>query len=271
MKCSTSTSPDSFHEALHGIDRGTSAGSLETWRRLVRGALARAGSPFARDEDRLGDVVGSLFEKLLLLRAHHPQEWGRLLATSEGPLRAELRQMAHTTAMDLDPERDAKRALAQLIGRVLPDLPPTGVSAPSSLLMAGRFSRKAVAEAVAWTLAQPDAPRARPYPLACHLLGLYRPSSSLDERSAQPLADASAGPADLAAESEQAARVAAELDRRLDPDEHRALALQLRGATLDSIAVDLGCKRTRAHTLAHRARQLAANVVARIEAEWQVA
>lgn len=257
-----------FRIALAGIDRETPAEMLDAARRLVVRALRQGGAAVSSHDDLVSEVVGSLLARLLEIRARAPQRWQTLLSLPEARLRAALRKMARNAAMDLDPARAEMRALAQVIGRVLKAPLPPAAAAPISLRARDRLGRTEVAAAVSWALAQADAPPRRPYPLAHYLLARYGGT----QRTVECAFTAGAPDPELQFErNEHAARVAEELQLRLDPDEVEALSLHLSGATVDTIAHELGCRRTKAHCLAARARDEAVGVVVELAQEWETA
>lgn len=271
MRSSSVTHIHSFRLALAGLNEGRPFGTLEAWRRLVAGALRRSGVNPTPGEELVGEVQSELFVRLLTLRQARSVAWRQLLALEERLLQAQLRRMAVRASMDLDPDRDRKRALAQLVGRLLKaGLPPAG-GPPVTLRKGGRLHRPSVAAAVAWALGRADGPPARPYVIACWLLRAYEPTSPLDEAEPSLSAGAFDGPARSAEHVEHAGRVTTRLRSRLAPEEARALTLHLQGETLEEIAIELGCRRTKAQGLAARAREEAACVVAELEAEWKLA
>ncbi len=259
-----------FREALAAMDAGRPAGTLEAWLRLVASALSRPRMSVRPGDNLVGDVLGTLFERLLRLRQRSPLAWSQLLQLEEARLKGKLRKMAVRAALDLDPDRDRKRALAQLVGKILKQQAPASAAAPVAIRQGSRLSRQAVAAAVSWALALPDGPPRRPYAIACFLLRAYEPTTSLEGDEGWLLADVGDGPARSAEHAEHAARVARGLEVRLAPEEARALSLHLRGATLEAIAADLGCQRTKAQGLADRARREVAVLVAELEAEWRL-
>lgn len=259
----------SFGAALAGLDGDGQLGTLEAWRRLVEAGLGQSRRDSERDGDVVGDVLGALFEKLLLLRRDRPADWRRLLSREEALLRAELRQMARTIAMDLAPERAPMRALAQQVARVLErGVPPDSV-APLDIWARGRLSPKAVRAAVGWALTQPDRPSCSPYAIAFYLLRAYLPivlGAAASDGVEPDLADV----ASRVEQADHAGKVTMALEARLAPEEALALERQLGGGTLDSIASELGCRRTKAHALAARARREVEVVVAELEEEWRL-
>lgn len=268
MFSSTPITSFQFRTALARIHRETSAEMLEASRRLVVRALRQGGAAVSSHDDLVSEVVGSLLARLLEIRARAPQRWQTLLSLPEASLRATLRKMARNAAMDLDPARAEMRALAQLIGRVLETPLSSAPVAPLSLRVRGRLGRTEVSSAVAWALAQPDAPPRKPYRLAHYLLARYGGTLRLEECT---LPMGAPDPEREFERSEHAARVAEELLLRLEPDEVEALSLHLGGATVDAIAHELGCGRTKAHGLAARARDEAVGVVVELAQEWETA
>lgn len=259
-----------FREALQHLAVGGPFATLEAWRRLVVGSLNRAGRRTCHDDDLVGDVVGAIWVRLLDIRRRSSTQWTNLLALEEGPLRATLGRMAVNAVLDQDPQRRPLRALAQVVAGVLGEGVPVVAAPPSSLTSGERFCRDSVAHAVAWAKVQADAPAHAPYPLARYLMAHYGLGRSIPVDDTLEPASSAPSPSDLAERRDHARTVLATLQLRLAPDEASALGLHLEGATLQDIAQDLGCKRTKAHGLATRARREAATVVEALEEEWRV-
>ncbi len=261
----TRVSPiDTFSRALRAVAGGGSFATLEAWRRLAFRALRQAGLCEHPGDDLVGDVVQLVWVRLLDLRERSPRSWRLVLGFPEARLRGWLRRVAMSAVLDLDPQRKAVRALAQVIADVLRDPTELVAAPPTTLTDKGRFSREAVGHAVAWALERPDAPRRAPDPLARYLLLQY----GLDPiGGADPDAELLAtdlDPESLAERREHARRVIAAVQEILDEEEVRTLDLHLRGATVDDIAEAVGCRRTRAHGLATRARRGVALAVAEL-------
>jgi DNA-directed RNA polymerase specialized sigma24 family protein len=216
---------------------------------IARGLLRHGGG------DEAQDLVGDLMTRLLVAtRRSTAASVVHLLDLTEPELRAVFRHRMKNAAVERAPARRQSKQIRDQVRIALgAGLPPAPVALPTSLMEHDKLSGPAVAAAVAWVLAQHDAPVTSDVAgIADKLMGLSEGRHDVEQE-----------PALGAAELVEAKHVATMLRDQLKPEVVNVLCGRLRGTGLAELAAEQGMATSTVHAHLGKAIQAARAVVRR--------
>ena len=204
-------------------------------------ARARRAIGAGRDADEAGDVAARFLEDLVDQggRTGVREPLARLLALDDHALDAAVSNRIHQLLVEGRPRWNLYRGVlagvrAALSERVAP--PPALPTRIQEAGEAGRLDGKRIAEAVAWLLAQDQAPAASDREITRQLMEIYFPAEvPLETWTERPR---SSDPQDRARREHDGRVIARVLQHNLDPSLLGIVMRRYRGDTLEEIASD---------------------------------
>lgn len=206
--------------------------------RMAASAAARVPGCTASPEDLVSELILRILER----RSRGEPPLGGQVENVAAVLRHRLWQLASEHA----PSRKLLKELTAHVRRAIDQAPPARVRRPESLERHGRLQHAEVSRAVAWAVAEQDAP-GEPRALARWLAreyGLLAEARPLDEARGLP---------ESGAPAVGALRLARRLAARLGREKVALLRLRLDGATLKEVGEAMGGSTTGAY---ERMRQM---------------